>query len=264
MVKLSFQDGIKIPNRLKYSPMKKKVAVAILIGKGSRLPAIIRAAKIKGSPFYISAVVSHKKLQEDETDVSGIALAKKNNIPAFYWNYVQMKNILGRQDDYRQEFEENLAAFLNQPYYKPDLVFMTGWLLVLSENFLKYFSIPGGYRVINVHPFWLPDTDENQEKIILPNGTEAPVLRGSGQEVIEKTLELKLTHTGITSYFLIPQTYDAGPVILRQWLKIRKNETPRSLRQRLDQLEDLHGPKIIELFAQGKLKIENGRVKIGK
>lgn len=245
-------------------PNLNKIPITVMLGRGSRLRPIIEAANKKSSQFYISLVVSHRKPQEGEADVPGIALARKNHIPAVYWNLIQMTNILGRGDDYRKEYEESLAAFINQSYYKPKFIFMTGWMLILSENFLKHFSLNNYSRVINIHPAWLPDIDENQKKITLPSGAKAPALRGPGDEVIRKTLELGLTHTGVTTYFLIPGAYDAGPVIKREWVKIAPGETPDSLRKKLNEIEDRQGPQVLELLAQGKLKIENGRVKIGK
>jgi folate-dependent phosphoribosylglycinamide formyltransferase PurN len=242
--------------------MKQKAPIAILCGRGSRLPAIISATKKKSSNFYISLVVSHRKPQEGESDVPGIALARKENIPAVYWNLIQMTNILGRGDDYRKAYEENLAAFINQSYYKPQFIFMTGWMLILSKNFLKHFPLNDYSRVINIHPFWLPDINENQEEITLPSGMKAPALRGPGDEVIKKTLELGLTYTGVTTYFLVPGAYDAGPVIKREWVGIAPGETPESLRIKLNEVEDRQGPLVLELLAQGKLKIENGKVKI--
>ena len=66
-----------------------------------------------------------------------------------------------------------LGSFLKQETYNPDFIFMTGWDLVLHREFLQFF--PG--QVINVHPAYLPDVDEDQDQLTLPDGTKSPGFR---------------------------------------------------------------------------------------
>ena len=239
-----------------------KVPIIVLCGHGSRIDPIIEQSLATDSSYKISLVVSHRKLEEGESDVYGIKKAKEKDIPTAYFNYVQMKTILGRGDDYREEFEDNLAAYILQSYFKPELVFMTGWMLVLSDKFLERFKVAGEYRIVNIHPAWLPDVDEPQDEITLPTGKKAPALRGPGSEVIQTTLELGLSHTGVTAYFAQPGGYDVGPVIMREWLEVDPKETRESLRKKLNALEDKIGPQILDLFGQGKIKVEAGKVRI--
>lgn len=239
-----------------------KIPVTLLVGHGSRIDPIIERSQMRDSSYFISLVVSHRKPDEGKDNVYGIEKAKEKGIPTAYFNYVQMKASLGRGDDYREEFEDSLAAYIKQAYFNPELIFMTGWMLVLSDNFLNRFKVGEEYRIVNIHPAWLPDVGENQEEITLPGGQKAPALRGPGSEVVQKTIDLKMTHTGATVYFAQPGNYDVGPVIMREWLEVNPSDTAESLRKKLDVLEDKLSPQVLQLFGERKIRIESGKVKI--
>lgn len=235
--------------------------VEFLIGRGSRLPNILRRLETeKDLPaqagIEVTLVVSHRKPSDEETDVIGIMEAKERGITAVYFNLIQMRalhrNIFGEiaDDEYRKLFEQNLAEFMLQTYYKPDLVAMTGWNLVLGENFLRPFqkeNIP----VWNVHPFPLPDIGEPQDEITAPDGAKLPALRGA--EVWTQNIDRKLPWSGVTVHEAISEGYDRGRVIAREWLKVEPADTAETLREKLNKLEDKLVPQTILEFANSRL-----------
>lgn len=227
--------------------------VEFLIGRGSRLPNILENILRPGTGIEITLVVSHRKPEDGQENVVGIMEAKKRGITAVYFNLVQMralyKNTFGQipDDEYRKLFEQNLAEFMLQTYYKPGLVVMTGWNLVLGENFLRPFqkeNIP----VWNVHPFPLPDVDQPQGEITAPDGTKLPVLRGA--EVWTETVNRKLPWSGVTVHEAISEGYDRGRVIAQEWLKVEPADTAETLREKLNKLEDKLVPQTILEFAK--------------
>jgi len=238
---------------------KKKIPIAVMIGRGSRLPAILEYTKKPSSPVEIKLVVSHKKQEENGADVFGISLARKHGIPAVYFNLPNFRKMTGKT---RAEYDAFLGWFVSQPYYNPKLIFMTGWDLILSENFLKFFPWKQGfYRVMNVHPNLLPDNPQSDE-VILENGEKIPAIRGKhGEEAVQEAINKNLPYTGSTIHF-VTKKVDVGPVICRAEVKVRKNDTVKNLYPRIQAEEDKMGPYAIDLFARGKLKIKNGRVKI--
>lgn len=234
-----------------------------MIGRGSRLPNILKSFGTETGTekrIEVTLVVSHYKPFDSaqgkpEKDVPGIAEAKKRGITAVYFNLVQMralyKSVFGDipDEEYRKLFEKNLAQFMLQSYYKPDLVVMTGWNLVLGENFLKPFqkeNIP----VWNVHPFPLPDIDQPQDEIIAPDGVKLPVLRGA--EVWVETINQKLPWSGVTVHEAISEGYDRGKVVAREWLEVEPTDTAETLREKLNILEDKLVPQTILEFAKDK------------
>ncbi|MBI4059375.1 hypothetical protein HY404_04005 [Candidatus Microgenomates bacterium] len=236
--------------------MQKRFNLAFLIGRGSRLPNILDKILTPDSPVAVTAVISHRKPAEGETDVIGITEAKRRDITAVYFNLVQMnladkKAFLDHSDgQYRPNYMRNLAAFLSQSYYKPDLVFMTGWDLVVDDNFMSFFmkqNIP----VLNVHPHPLPETPE--ETMVAPDGTSNKVLRGT--EVWTQAVEEKLGWSGVTIHQVIPGIYDVGKVVALEWVKIDPADTSQTLRQKLNEVEDKLVPETILKIAHGEIKL---------
>lgn len=231
----------------------QKIPIAFLVGAGSRFPAILEAFKKPEAKFKISVVVSHKK-----ESPQGVDLAQKEGLPAFYFNYVQLKLRLGGKLE-RRVYDQLLGALITQSYYIPKGVFMNGWDLVLSEAFLDYFARDDGFwNVINSHPALM--TDENLPAYTTSQGFTIPVLRGT--DCVVAAWRQKLPVTGVSFHFATP-TFDVGPVILRHEIKPDYGkETFEQFKKRFLDMESKAAVEVINLFAANKLKIENGKVKI--
>lgn len=239
--------------------MKEKMPIEVLIGRGTRLPALLEHLRQPDSAARITLVVSHKALDNDNQDVPGIAAAKRERILALYWNLVQWRQRTGLE---REDFDNVLGWFISQSYFgPPEAVFLLGWDLILSQAFLTYFPRPDGYyNVINLHPALLPDNPADQT-IKLSTGEEIPVLKGEHDEVIQKALELKLPALGSTMHFVVKKA-DFGPVIKRVEIPIGQDETLESFEKKLLVAENQLVIDVVDLFTQGKINIKNSRVKI--
>ncbi|WP_026491985.1 phosphoribosylglycinamide formyltransferase [Butyrivibrio sp. XPD2002] len=146
-----------------------------------------------------------------------------------------------------KEFE-NRAAF-NEAFYdllvaeNPDLIVLAGCLVVIPEKIVKAFS----GRIINIHPSLIPSFC----------GTGY-----YGLGVHEKALERGVRVSGATVHFVDEGT-DTGPIILQKPVMIRPDDTAKSLQQRImEQAEWKILPKAIDLIANGKVSIEDGKVVI--
>lgn len=229
-----------------------KRPIVVLIGGGSRLPAIFEYVQNEDSPAYISLVVSHKK------ESPGIGLALKHQIPAVFWNFVQWKAKTKRE---RSEYMEALGYFVSQTYYRPDLVVAAGWDLILTPEFLQFFKRDDGYyNAINLHPAPLP-YEVGAKTVKLADGTEIPVIKGEINEVLPQVLKLGVPIWGSTIHFITPNV-DEGPIILRSEVPVLPDDDTETLKERLQSEEDKILPQAIDLFARDRLKIENGKVKI--
>ncbi len=141
---------------------------------------------------------------------------------------------------------ENRAAF-NEAFYdlltkeNPDLIVLAGCLVVIPEKIVKAFS----GRIINIHPSLIPSFC----------GTGY-----YGLKVHEKALERGVRVSGATVHFVDEGT-DTGPIILQKAVYIRPDDTAKSLQQRImEQAEWKILPKAIDLIANGKVSIVDGRV----
>lgn len=241
----------EITRNPEHEPDNKR-RIAVLIGGGSRLPAIYDYTQKPESDCKISVVVSHKK------DSPKIDWSLDRKIPAVKFNRVQMQKFLGRElTDYQKEYEENLAAFLNQSDYKPDLVVMAGWDLVMSANFLRLFTDIGkNYsRVINVHPALLPD--DGSETYTTQDGTVIPAFRGL--ECIKQAYDANSPYTGCTIHFATP-TFDVGPVIVRREVKIDPNLDLDTIENLVHAQEDSALVAAIDFCLNQTFTVENNRI----
>ena len=212
----------------------KKTPIAILIGDGSKLLSLIKAAKNPQNNFYISLVVSHK------ADSTGVKLALSHKIPAIYFKLPDFRNRLHAGDKKsRAEFMKTLGWFISQREYKPKLLVFAGWDLVMDKNFFNFFKskIGNGYSAINLHPAILP-TEGEKNKVILPDGTKTPIIKGEQQEVLESVLKNKLTYFGPTVHFMKASEFDSGIVIEREFIKVGSVKTVEALRKKLMPVED--------------------------
>ncbi|SDB40824.1 phosphoribosylglycinamide formyltransferase [Butyrivibrio sp. INlla16] len=146
-----------------------------------------------------------------------------------------------------KEFE-NRDAF-NEAFYNllisenPDLIVLAGCLVVIPEKIVKAFS----GRIINIHPSLIPSFC----------GTGF-----YGLKVHEKALERGVRVSGATVHFVDEGT-DTGPIILQKPVMIRPDDTAKTLQQRImEQAEWKILPKAIDLIANGKVKVADGKVVI--
>ena len=211
-----------------------KVPIVVLIGGGSKLPAIINSAQKRNSKYYISLIVSHK------ANSPGIKYATSHNIPAIYFKLPDYRNRLYNGDNKsRKEYMKVLGWFISQREYIPKLLVFAGWDLVMDKNFFNFFrsKLGNGYAAINLHPAILPLKNE-RTKIKLPDGTTTPIIKGEQQEVLETVIKNKLTYFGPTIHFMKSSEFDSGLVVEREFIKVGSSKTIEALRKKLMPVED--------------------------
>ena len=88
------------------------------------------------------------------------------------------------------------------------------------------------------------------------------IVEAFGLHVHEKALERGVRVTGATVHFVDTGT-DTGPIILQKAVKIKKGDTPEILQRRvMEKAEWKILPKAINLIANGKVSVEDGKVRI--
>lgn len=210
------------------SSRRKKIKLAALIGHGSRLPAIYKCCK--DNPLVdLALVISDKKR------AWGINFAKKKGIEAFYFRLGDWL----KSGKTREEFNQELAKILKER--KINFIIMAGWYVVMSNSFLRNFP----KQVINLHP------------------SLSPAFPGPGDKVLKKTLAYGVKYTGTTFEF-VEEGVDIGPVILQRIVKVEPRETMATLRKKIGKEEDKVICKVINWFAQGKIKLKGRKVIISK
>lgn len=205
-----------------------------MIGGGSKLPAILSAAKKRNSLFYINLVISHK------SNSPGIKYAITNKIPAVYMNLVDYRNRYNKnKQEARKQYMKYLGWFISQKQYQPKLLVFAGWDLIMDKNFFTYFKCKfgNGYAAINLHPAILPKEKEGNN-IKMPDGKLTPVIKGEQAEVLETVMAKKLSYFGPTVHFMVADKYDTGKIIEREFIKVGSSKNINDLRKKLMPVED--------------------------
>ena len=141
----------------------------------------------------------------------------------------------------REQFHK---AFLQAVQEKePDLIVLAGFLVVLPEEMIRTYR----NRSINIHPSLIPS--------FCGKGFY-------GLTVHEKALERGVKVTGATVHFVDEGT-DTGPIILQKAVMVEADDTPEILQKKvMEQAEWQILPQAIDLIANGKVEVENGKVRV--
>ena len=124
--------------------------------------------------------------------------------------------------------------------FEPDLIVLAGFLVVIPPKMIEKYR----NRIINIHPSLIPSFC----------GTGYYGLR-----VHEAALSRGVKVVGATVHFVDEGT-DTGPIILQKAVEVERGDTPETLQRRvMEQAEWKILPQAIDLIANGKIKVENGR-----
>lgn len=206
-----------------------KIAVCVS-GGGTNLQAIIDAID-NGiiTNTEITAVISNNP------NAYALERAKKHGIEGVC--------ISPKQFDNRESFNKAFLEKLDS--YQVDLVVLAGFLVVIPEIMIKEYR----NRIINIHPSLIPSFC----------GTGY-----YGLKVHEGALARGVKVTGATVHFVDEGT-DTGPIILQQPVMIEQDDTPEVLQRRvMEQAEWKILPQAINLIANGKVKVIDGKAVIEK
>ncbi|MCI9019936.1 MAG: phosphoribosylglycinamide formyltransferase [Eubacterium sp.] len=204
--------------------------LAVLVsGGGTNLQALIDAiASGSIQNAEIAAVISNKK------DAYALERAKKHGI----------RGICVSPKDYesREAFHQALAETLDG--VQAGLVVLAGYLVILPEIIIQKYR----NRIINIHPS------------LIPSFCGAGCY---GLKVHELALKRGVRVTGATVHFVDEGT-DTGPIILQKAVEVKQGDTPEILQRRVMEEAEWHIlPEAVHLIANGKARVEDGRVVIG-
>lgn len=181
----------------------RRRVVVFASGNGSNLQALLDAA---GAPGFCASVVA---VISDRADAFALARAGRAAVPAI---------ALPRQPRQKRADYDAMLARTTEAY-APDIVFLLGWMRLLSNTFLSRF--PG--RVLNLHPA-LPGT--------FP-----------GLDAIGRALEAyragTINCTGVMTHYVPDEGVDSGPLIASTVVRIFPDDSRASLEARIHEAERL-------------------------
>jgi phosphoribosylglycinamide formyltransferase-1 len=126
---------------------------------------------------------------------------------------------------------------------RADLVVLAGYLSFLGAPVVAAYR----HRILNVHPALLPAFGGQGMYGIRPHAA---------------VLAAGVPTTGATVHF-VDEAYDHGPIVLQKEVAVLPGDTPETLQARvMAEAEQVILPEAVRLFAEGRLRVEDGKVRI--
>lgn len=201
--------------------IKSKAKLAVFISRrGMNLQEIIRQINNGDIEAGVTAVISSKP------DSNGLKVAEENNVQTFIIPYEGDINDKVK----RKEYDKQLFEVVRKS--GADIIVLAGWTFVLGDEFLKSaeaLEVP----VLNLHPALL--TDDFEERAATSRGI-IPVIRGTA--AIREAFDKKLPVSGVTVHQILPKKYfDTGPVVLKEEVRLNKEDTLESFEKKIHETE---------------------------
>ncbi|MFB3114217.1 MAG: phosphoribosylglycinamide formyltransferase [Nitrosopumilaceae archaeon] len=194
--------------------------LAILIsGRGSNMEAILKSIKKKKIPIKPAVVISNKP------NAKGLKIAEKLGVKTVV---VESKGFKGSRWDY----DKKIIVILKEYGVTPNngLVCLAGFMRIISTQFIKKYK----NRIMNIHPALLP---------AFP-----------GLDVQKKAVDYGVKYSGCTVHFA-DIGVDTGPIIIQAVVKVKNNETGKTLAKRILKQEHRIYPEAVRLFSKKKIRI---------
>jgi len=161
----------------------------------------------------------------NKADAYGLVRAQNHGIAT---EVLDHKNFSSREA-YDQEVVDRLRA------RGVELVVLAGFMRLLSPVFIKAYS----NRIMNIHPALLPSFP--------------------GLHVQQKAVEHGVRFSGCTVHF-VNEECDEGPIIIQAVVPVFPDDSEESLAARILKQEHRIYPRAIQLYAEGRLRVEGRRV----
>lgn len=160
-------------------------------------------------------------------DAAGLAWAASRGIRTAVVNH--------RDYASREQFDQALADCIDS--FAPQLVVLAGFMRILGAAFVQHYA----GRLLNIHPSLLPAF--------------------TGLHTHERALQEGVKVHGCTVHF-VTADLDHGPIIIQAVVPVLDDDTADSLAARVLAQEHRVYVQAVRWFAQDRLLLENGRVRV--
>jgi phosphoribosylglycinamide formyltransferase-1 len=197
---------------------------AIASGSGSNFEAIVKSCEdgILKGKAEVVVLICNKP------GTYCMERAKNHNIPVYLIES-------DKHEGTREEFDAKMVKVLKN--FDCKLVVLVGYMRFVSEYFIEELN----GNVMNIHPSLLPSF--------------------KGMHAHRDVLEYGVKVSGCTVHF-VDVHEDHGPIIIQKCVPVYDNDTEETLGPRVLEWEHKIFPKAIELFCDGRLKVEGRYVKV--
>ena len=175
------------------------------------------AVFISGTGTNLKSLIKFSKLKKSQIIIK---LIISNNHKAKGLQYANIYKIKKKIFDFKNTLSEK--KIINE-LKKNDihLICLAGFMKILSKSFIKRFE----GKILNIHPSLLP--------------------KYKGLNTHERVIRNKEKYSGCTIHF-VSSKLDSGKIIMQKKVKINKNETIKSLKDKVLKQEHILYPRAIK------------------
>ncbi len=167
---------------------------------GTDLQVILESVKAKKINAIVNVVISNKK------NAYILKRGQNHGLPSIFINH---------NDKKRESFDSELTSTLEK--YNVELILLIGFMRILSSTFCKRWR----HKIINVHPSLLPKYSG-----------------GMDMNIHEQVIKNKDKESGCTIHF-VTEKLDRGPILIQKKCKVNTDETPETLKVKVQGLEGI-------------------------
>ncbi len=160
-------------------------------------------------------------------DVLGLTRATNAGIPTAVLDHKGFAN--------REAFDQELMRTID--VYNPGLVVLAGFMRILTAEFTQHYL----GRMLNIHPSLLP--------------------KFQGLHTHQRAIDAGERHHGVTVHFVTAEL-DGGPAIVQAVVPVLEGDDANRLAKRVQRQEHVIYPLAVKWFAQGDLKMQDGKAEL--
>ena len=189
------------------------------------MKAILDAVKKQKIPIRPTVVISNK------STAKGLKIARKLGVQT---EVVESKGFQGSRWEYDKKIISVLKKYQVTP--KNGLICLAGFMRIISPEFIKKYK----NCVLNIHPAILP---------AFP-----------GLDAQKQAIDHGVKYSGCTVHFA-DDGVDSGPIIVQAIVKVKDDDTEKTLAKRILSKEHKAYSEAVKLIAENKIKVVGRNVK---
>ena len=197
----------------------------LVSGRGSNLQAIIDEIEAGTVKAEIAVVLSNKQ------GVPALERAERHGLTTVF---LDPKSTAGAPDP-RRAYDEKLLKTLQR--HRVQLVVLAGYMKIVTPVLIDAYES----RIMNIHPSLLPSFP--------------------GLHAQQQALDHGVKVAGCTVHF-VTEGMDTGPIILQRAVPVEEGDTAETLSDRILKEEHRLLPRAVQLFAEGRLRVEGRTVHV--
>jgi len=161
----------------------------------------------------------------NKADCGAAQKARDNGVKVYFFDSKEMS---------REAFDKAVMDTLD--YFGVDLVVLGGFMRILGPEICERYK----NKIINIHP----------ALDMVKYGGEGAM----DMNVHKAVIDAGEKESGMTVH-IVAKEVDAGPIVLQKSVAVSPDDTPETLKAKVQALEKEWYPKVIQMFADGKINL---------